>query len=110
MVVSRALTLILCTCVHSVLDQGYVLELMNLASLNPESRIVLSYPGEPERFFERTLVLPVGDGTCWVTIGGDGGLFDVTGQSDYPRSVVNLEQIMDAVVDRICTRGGSGGA
>ena len=24
------------------------------------------------------------------------GLFDVTGQSDYPRSVVNLDQIMDA--------------
>ena len=27
------------------------------------------------------------------------GLFDVTGQSDYPRSVVNLEQIMDARSD-----------
>ena len=48
--------------------------------------------------------------TCWVSIGGDSrfilenlgnvaGLFDVTGQSDYPRSVVYLEQIMDAPSD-----------
>ena len=29
-------------------------------------------------------------------MGNVGGLFNVTGQSDYPRSVVNLEQIMDA--------------
>ena len=82
-------------------------ELTNLTSLSPGSRIVVSYPCEPDRFFERILGWPVGDGTCWVSIGGRSrfilqdlgnvaGLFDVTGQSDYPRSVVNLEQIMDA--------------
>ena len=74
-------------------------EIMNLTSLSPGSRIVVSYPGEPDRFFERILGWPFGDGTCWVGIGGDSrfiledlgsaaGLFD-------PRSVVNLEQIMD---------------
>ena len=50
---------------------------------------------------------PVGDGTSWLSIGGDsrfilgdlgnvGPLFDVTGQSDCPRTVLNMEQIMDA--------------
>ena len=68
----------------------------------------MSYPGEPDRFFERILGWPVGDGTRWVSSGGGSkflledlgnvaGLFDVTGQSDYPRSVVNLDQIMDAL-------------
>ena len=82
-------------------------ELMNLALVNLGSRIVVSCPGEPDRFFERMLGWPVGDGTCWVSIGGDSrfmledlgnvaGLFDVTGQSSYPRSVFNLEQIVDA--------------
>ena len=71
---------------------------MNLPLFNPGSQIALSYSGEPDRFFERILGWPVGDGTCWVGIGGDsrfhledlpnvGGLFDVTGQSDYPRGV-----------------------
>ena len=32
-------------------------------------------------------------------LGNVAGLYDVTGQSDYPRSVVNLEQIMDAWSD-----------
>ena len=67
---------------------------------------------------------PVGDGTCWVSIGGDsrfiledlgnvGGLFDVTGESDCLRGVFNMEHIMDApsMEDVLfCTRGGSGGA
>ena len=43
---------------------------MNLTSLNPGSQIVVSYPGEPDRFFERILGWPVGEGTCWVSIGG----------------------------------------
>ena len=30
-------------------------------------------------------------------LGSVAGLYDVTGQSDYPRNVVNLEQIMDAL-------------
>ena len=49
------------------------------------------------RGFERILGLPVGDSTCWVSIGGDSrsiledsgsvaGLYDVTGQPDYPRN------------------------
>ena len=82
---------------------GVLSELMNLTSLSPGSRIVMPYPGEPDRVFERILGWSVGDGTCWVSIGGDpwfiledlgnvAGLFDGTGQSDYPRSVVNLEQ------------------
>ena len=36
-------------------------------------------------------------------LGNVAGLFDVTGQSDYPRSVVNLEQVMDAPSDDIRT-------
>ena len=63
--------------------------------------------GEPHCFFERILGWPTGDGTCWVSTGGDSrfiledlgnvaGLFDVAVQSDYPRSIVNLSQIMDA--------------
>ena len=61
-------------------------------------------------FFCRILGWPVGDGTCWLSIGGDSrllledlgsvaGLYDVTGQSDCPRNVVNLAQIMDAPSD-----------
>ena len=61
----------------------------------------MSYPGEPDRFSKR--LVGVGDGTCWVSIGGQcgnlAGLYDVTKQSDYPRNVVNLEQIMDAPSD-----------
>ena len=34
-----------------------------------------------------------------VDLGNVAGMFDVTGQSDYPRSVVNLEQIMDGPSD-----------
>ena len=82
---------------------------MNLTSLNPGSRFVVSYPKEPDRFFERILGWRVGDGTCWVSIDGDSrfvledfgnvaGLFDVTGRSDHPRDIENLEQIMDARV------------
>ena len=41
---------------------------MNLASLNPGSRIVLSYPGKPDRLFERILGWPVGDGTCYIHV------------------------------------------
>ena len=90
-------------------------ELLNPTLLSPGSRIVVSYPGEPERFFERILGWPVGDGTCWVSIGDVSmflledlsivaGLFDVTGQSDYLRSVVDLEQNMDA--PRRCPNNG----
>ena len=93
MFVALALAVILRTCALPGLDQ--------------EHRIVVSYPGEPDRFFERILGWPVGDGTCWVSIGGDSafiledlgnvaGLLDVMGQCDYPRSVVFLEQIMNA--------------
>ena len=50
---------------------------------------------------------PFVDGTCWVSIGEKSrmmlkdlgnvaGLYDVTGQSGYPRSIINVEQIMDA--------------
>ena len=39
-------------------------EFMILLSLNSGSRIVLSCPGELDRFFERILGWPVGDGTC----------------------------------------------
>ena len=67
----------------------------------------MSYPGEPDLFFERILGWPVGNGTCWVSIRGGSrfiledlgsavGLFDVTEQSDNSRSVVNLQQIMSA--------------
>ena len=77
-------------------------ELMNPTLLSPGSRIVVSYPGELDRFFERILGRPVGDWTCWVSIGGDSrliledlgnvsGLYDITEQSGYPRSVVNVE-------------------
>ena len=62
----------------------------------------MSHPGEPDRFFE---TWPVGDGTCDSRFILD-HVGNVTGQSDYPRSVVNLEQIMDAVSIedvRICT-------
>ena len=79
----------------------------DLTLLSPGSRIVVSRLGEPDRFFEIILGWPVCDGTCWVNIGGDSGLileglgnvaglFDVTGESDFPRSVVDLGQIMDA--------------
>ena len=85
-------------------------ELVNLTLLSPGSKIVVLYPGEPDRFFERILGWSVCDGTCWVSSGGDSrfcledlgdvaGLFDVTGQSDCPRSVVNLEHVMDAPSD-----------
>ena len=74
-------------------------ELVNLTSVKRGS--------QPDRFFERILGWPICDGTCWVSIGGGfsahsgvlgnvAGMFDVTGQSDYPRGVVHLEQIMDA--------------
>ena len=66
---------------------------------------------ERERLFEIILGWPVGDRTCWVSIGEKSrlnlkhlgniaGLYDVTGQSGYQRNVVDLDQIMDA------TRGG----
>ena len=32
-------------------------------------------------------------------LGGAAGLYEVTGLADYPRSVVNLKQIMDAPSD-----------
>ena len=51
-------------------------ELRDLTLLSPGSRIVALYPGGPGR---NVAVLR-----------------DVTEQSDYPRNVVNLEQIMDA--------------
>ena len=95
------------------------------SNVNQGSRIVVSYPGEPDRLCERILGWPVGRGTCWVSVGGDSrfvlkdlgsvaGLFDVTGQSDCPRNVVNLEQIMDAPCEEdvrflIESRGRSGG-
>ena len=67
----------------------------------------MSYPGEPDRFFEQFWGWPVGDGTCWVGIGDNSmliledlarvaGFCDVTVQSGYPRNVVHLEQIVDA--------------
>ena len=67
-------------------------ELVNLTSLNPGSRIVVSYPGEPDRFFERSQGWPTGDGTFLASIGGDArfvledlgnvaGLFRVMGLS-----------------------------
>ena len=46
-------------------------ELVNLTLLSLGFRVVVSYPSEPDPFFERILGLPVGDGTCWVSIGGD---------------------------------------
>ena len=66
----------------------------------------MSYLGERDRFFERILCWPVGEETIWVSIGGGSrlmlkdsgkvaGLHDVSVQSDYPRNVVKLEQIMD---------------
>ena len=81
-----------------------------LTLLSPGSRIVVLYPGERERFFEHFLGCPVGDGTCWVSIGEKSrmsledlgyvaGLYDVTGQSCHPRNVVDLEQIRDAPSD-----------
>ena len=53
----------------------------------------MSYPGEPDRFFERISGRRVGDGTCCVSIGGKSrlilkdsgnvaGFYDVTGQSE----------------------------
>ena len=78
-------------------------ELMNLASLSAGSRIVVSCPGEPDRILER--IWPVGDDTCWVStgsrsiwedLGNVAWFFDVTGQSDYPRNVIKLEQITAA--------------
>ena len=70
----------------------------------------MSYSAETERFFERILGWPVGDGTWLASIGGDScmilkdlgdvaGLLDVTGQLDCPRSVIDLEQIMGAPSD-----------
>ena len=61
----------------------------------------MSYPSEPDRFFERFLCFPVGDGTYWVSIGGDSrlilevlgraaALYDVVCLAHYPRRVVNL--------------------
>ena len=87
-----------------------MLELRELTLLSPGSRIVVLYPGERERSFEIILVWPVGDGTCWVSIGVKSkmtlqdlgnidGLYDVIGQSGCPRNVVNLEQIWDAPSD-----------
>ena len=86
---------------------------MNLTLLSPGSRIVVSYPGEPSRFFERIrcwLVGPlvmgrVGRALAVISkfilkdMGNAAGLSDVTGQSEHPRSVVHLEQIMDAPSD-----------
>ena len=46
-------------------------ELGEITSLSPGSRIVVSYPSELDRFFERIWGWPVGDGTCWVSIGCD---------------------------------------
>ena len=46
-------------------------EHMHLTSLNPGSRIAVSYPGEPDRFFEMILGWSVGDATCWVSTCGD---------------------------------------
>ena len=45
-----------------------------LTLFSPGSRIVVLYPGELEHFFERILGWPVGDGTCWVSIGGNSSL------------------------------------
>ena len=67
----------------------------------------MSYPVESDRFFDRTTGWLVGAGACSASAGGDSrliledlgsaaGLHDVTGLSDYPRSVVNLEHIGDA--------------
>ena len=70
MVVALVLALILRACSLPVVDRS-MSELMNLTSLSPGSRIVVLYPGEPEPFFERILVWPVGHGPCWVSIGGD---------------------------------------
>ena len=79
---------------------------LTLTLLSPGSRIVLSYPGEPDRLFERFLGWPIGDGTCWVSIGGVstftledlGSVAACSMSRDSPRSVVNLEQIVDARV------------
>ena len=53
----------------------------------------MSYPGEPDRFFEKSGGL-VGEEICSVSIGGDSSLIfleelgDVAGQSHNPRNVV----------------------
>ena len=86
-------------------------ELRDLTLLSPGSRIVVSFHGEPDRFSEIITGWP-----CWglhvlVSIGGESrlllvdwrsvaGLYDVTGESDYLRNVVNLERIIDAPSDK----------
>ena len=62
-------------------------ELRNLTLLSPGPRIVVSYP--------------CGEEKCWVSFlwWFKVGLCNDTVQSDYPRNVVKLEQIMDAPSD-----------
>ena len=88
--------------------------LRDLASLMPGSRIVASYLGELDRLFA---------GILWVTCrprqtlgkhwwrlevdcgrvrGGIAALYDVTGLTDCPWSVVNVEQLMSAPND-VCS-------
>ena len=61
--------------------------------------MVVSYPSERDRFFERILGWPVGDGTCWVSIGGD-SWFLLEGLGNVSLTVceasLRLEQIMEA--------------
>ena len=66
----------------------------NLTWHSPGSRIVVSYSGEPDSYFERILGWRVGEVMCWVSMGGDSmlileaaGSCDGTVQSGYPRSV-----------------------
>ena len=62
----------------------------DLALADPGSPIVLSYPGDPDRFFYKIFVWPFVDGTCWVSIGG---WYCVAGQANRLQIVVNLGQI-----------------
>ena len=36
-------------------------------------RIVVSYPSEQDRVFEKVFRWPFGDGACWASIGGNSG-------------------------------------
>ena len=85
--------------VESVWITAKMSELSNLTLLSPGSRIVVSYLGEPDPFFERMSDGLVDGGICWGAhwcdwksiledLGKVAGLSDVTEQSGYPRNVV----------------------
>ena len=75
-------------------------ELTVLTLLSPGSRTVVSYPGEPDHFFEKVLGWLVGVGTYWVST-GDKSIMNLWDLGNIACLYHVTQQIMNAQVIRM---------